>query len=814
MKIDLSNTKLYTILLSLFYIFGVVSVYYSLETMVCVILSGIIIYLIFYSKFSFKRLIVLFFIFILGIFRAEKSLDIDMTLKDITSNMAVLSGQIISSKDVSIENNKIKFYLNTNSADFLDGSKENRDFQNINSKILVSLNYDKDFENKIKIGDHIEIKGKFTKTIPSTNPHQFNYKKYLLNNDCLNILYGDKNSFKVIRPAKFDFKDKSDSWYYILNKFEETRNKILQKHSVNIKSPKLEILGGIVFGDETINPDEKIKESFKNSGLLHLLAASGLNVALIYGIWWWIAGVIRLPFNLSILLGATFVILYTFMTGFPPSILRAGIMLLFVLFGKLIDRNVSSSALIFFAGFLILLFSPKMLFDIGFQLSFTVTLGLIICCPVVLEKFNKINETYKEKHKNKNRFLRYFYYLVTPENLISAVLVPFVAQLWVIPLQIHYFNNLAPLSVLANMAVVPFIGILSFIGFISSIFALIPFLDNFMVFIFDLIANPLLGLLIKISYWFSSFKISLVTTMGLNLFQIFSFWLILLFLTLNIKNNFKNNKEKLILLVSFVIFILSFLKIDYFAKNVEISMFDVNFDNCILIKSPNNKFIMYDIPVSKRGFSKIKSVVNKYLQNERIKTLEALIIPNLNKEKEENIKDLFLKPKNIISDNEDKIIISKDDFSLSSFDSNNYVILKYKNKSVLFVDKFDIKKFKKIEEKLPKNIDIIKISYDKNKNKADDYIFKKLKIKYALISNEESKNDIFNPKLINILYDNNIRIIQTKDYGFIKIIIKENKIDFYNYNKNTMKLQKINFYDTSVNLPKDNYIKEFVKKNM
>ena len=108
-----------------------------------------------------------------------------------------------------------------------------------------------------------------------------------------------------------------------------------------------------VFGNETINPDEKIKEDFKNSGLLHLLAASGLNVALIFGIWWWIAMLFRIPYNFSIFLGAVFVILYTFMTGFPPSILRASCMLLFVLFGKLIDRNVNPVALVFFVGFLI-----------------------------------------------------------------------------------------------------------------------------------------------------------------------------------------------------------------------------------------------------------------------------------------------------------------------------------------------------------------------------------------------------------------------------------------------------------------------------
>ena len=810
MQINLSNIKIFTILISLFYIFGLVGVYFSSKILLAAILTALIIFFILRYNFSLKKSLILFFVFVLGTLRAQSSLNINSILKDITSNSAVLTGQIITSKDISYKNNKVKFYLNVKEADFLDGAKDNNNFKNINSKVLVSANLNGSIENNILIGNYIKIKGKFTIPNASTNPHQFNYKKYLENNDCFNILYADSKSFEVISSPKFSFKNLNDSWFYILKKFELTRNKIIEKHSKNIKSPKLEILGGIVFGDETINPDEKIKENFKNSGLLHLLAASGLNVALIYGIWWWIASVIKLPFNFSIMVGIVFVILYTFMTGFPPSIIRAGIMLIFVLIGKAIDRNVSSAALIFFAGFLMLLHSPKMLFDIGFQLSFAVTLGLILCCPVILSKFNNINENYKEKFKEVHGIKRYFLYLFTPINMISVILVPLIAQLWVIPLQMHYFNNLAPLSVLANIAVVPFIGLLSFVGFVGSIFALVPYFNDSIVYLFDLIANPLLGLLIRISELFGSFKISLISTIGMSLFQILCFWIILLFVTLNIQNNFKNKKEKIALILVIIAFILSFLKIGYFVSNTEISIFDTDKNGCVLIKTPNNKFVMYDIPTSKSGFSKTEAIINKYLQNERIKKLDYLIIPGF-EEKAEDVDILLsgVKVGKIINykNPQNREIVTKKDFKIESYILNKSIslFLNYKDKNLLLLDKCKVSDFKKIENNLPNKIDILKISPDDIL--LTNYAIDKLKPDYIIIS-----DDTINSKILKLIYSKDIKLIQSKDYGFIKVILDKSDIHFYNFDKNNSKYKKIKFYDR-VEFSKSQYIKKFLENN-
>ena len=93
-----------------------------------------------------------------------------------------------------------------------------------------------------------------------------------------------------------------------------------------------------------IAPPDYIKASFVNSGLLHILAASGMNVAFIYGFWVFFMRRLRLPFKFTVISGMGVVIIYTLMTGLGASVIRAALMLLFILIGKLIDRDANSVA--------------------------------------------------------------------------------------------------------------------------------------------------------------------------------------------------------------------------------------------------------------------------------------------------------------------------------------------------------------------------------------------------------------------------------------------------------------------------------------
>jgi len=841
MKEIFSYTKSFTVLIAISYILGLMASFYDKEILFSFIIFLLLIVSVLFLNFSFKKIIVLYLLFFLGIIRAENSINLPSVLDEISSKDAQIQGQVISSK--TITNEKTKFYLRIDKAVI-----DNKKYENLNTKILVSIDNPK-YNNEILIGNYINLKGKIHYPSPSTNPYQFDYQKYLLNNGVKNILYVDE--LKLEKDLVFSGNYK-DNWYFILKKFEITRNEILEKHSKNIKPPNLEILGGIVFGNETINPDENIKESFKNSGLLHLLAASGLNVALIYGIWWWLAGLIRFPYNLSIYLGALFVVLYTFMTGFPPSILRAGTMLLFVLFGKIIDRNINSLASIFFAGFLILLFSPTMLFDVGFQLSFVVTIGLVVCVPVFIEKFKKIDDKYREKYKNTSRFKKYILFLFSPANLASIVFIPLIAQVFVVPLQIHYFNSFTPFSILANILVIPFIGILSFVGFVSSIFALVPVLNESGVFVFDMFANPLLSLLVKISEIFSSFKNSLIITYGFDIFQIFIFWSMVLLFVLNIKNNFKVKKQVLVLFSCVLILFVSLIKFDNFNKNFEIVMFDVGLADSFLIKTPENKYIMIDTgKKAYKGWSSYDGVLKKYLKNERISNLEKLIITHFDsdhcadavkimellkikeviipqlKQKTKTAKEIleFMeenKIKNNIVKNNNEIYFEKD-LKIKTYvadlanenEASIITLINYKDKNILFMGDSGIKAYNEIKNYLPKNIEIIKIGHHGAKNSVNEEMIKNLNIRYALISSVQG--DVNHPHnlTINILNENDVKILSTERYGFIKAIFEDDKIKFLYFHKQDKKLKELEFINTNdYEFHKSEFVQKFIEKNI
>ena len=832
MKIDFSNTKLFTVLITSFYILGLLGSFYNHQILYCFISFLILSFLTFFSDLSYKKLIVLYLIFFIGIIRIGKIQEI----KEYYLNDCEISGKVITSININLKNNKLKFYLKVNQG-FLK-----------NEKVLISLDLKDNIKEKTKIGSYIKIKGKLRTPKHSTNPYQFDYKNYLKNNDCNYILYGENNSLNNFDTVKFG-KNREDSWYFILRKFENIREDIIKAHAKNIKSPRLEVLGSIVFGNETINPDENIKESFKSSGLLHLLAASGLNVALIFGIWSWFASMFKLPYHFSIITGCLFIIFYTFMTGFPPSILRASLMILFVLLGKLIDRNADSIGLIFFVGFLILLFQPKMIFDIGFQLSFAVTFGLITGVEEVISKFKNMDDKFKEKYKNLNRYQKYILFLFSPSSIASIIAVPLIAQVWVVPLQMHYFNNFAPMSLFANIAVVPFIGILSFIGFISSIIALIPKISSFIVYLFDMMANPLLALLIKISEIFSSFKYSLIPVISLNLFQIFNFWAIIMLFLLNLKNNFKNKKQIIILSSLILIFICSFIKLDYFSKNPEIIMFDVGNADSFLIKTPKNQYFLIDTgKKSYKGYSDGESVINKYLKNKRITRINSLILTHYDLDhiggaldvlKGNKVDNIFLQHLNpdtfsakqileYLKENKlqykiakDETIYLEDNLKISTIkapidDENEasiITIICYKDKNYLFMADSGILAYEKIKNKLPE-VEILKVGHHGAKDVISYDMLNHLKPKYALISTGINKYGHPDYSTIDMLEKKNIKIISTKSYGFSKIIVKD-KTEFYHFDKSKKKITPILFNkETPTPFHKTKYFQELIKSNL
>lgn len=575
------NKQAKIILFSCLYIFGILASFTNIWFGIFALTTICLLQLI-KKFFSAKYFVSIIFILIAGFTNTYLNTNYDDDLTPYTENNVILNAKVISIPSNSIEN-RTKFFASANSLEF-----EDEVFNNLNAKTLITINDSQEKIQKIEIGDTIKMKGRLKAPIKATNPSQFDYAKYLQVKDTFSLLYVN-DDWEVLSHAT-DFKGK------LLRKLNDTRNNILSIHKQNIDSPMIEILGGIIFGDDAVNPDEDTKTSFIKSGIFHILAASGMNVTLIFGIWFFFAKTLRFNYKLSISMGILLILVYTCMTGFGAPIIRAFLMLTLILIGKLIDKNTSTLSLLFIVGFLMLVYNPLMIYDIGFQLSFLVTFALIITAPLI--KFNF-------KHKAINYTL-------------GVCMIPIIAQFYAAPLQMFYFNTFSLYSVFANIAIIPVLSLVSFLGFISSILALIPVWANKICLIADIILNPFLIYIVKVADFFASLPHSTISIQKPLIIQILLYFTIILLLT------FRQNKKIIITLI--ILFILTF--IPNIKNNAEIIFFNVGNADSALVKTPQNKYYLIDTGklAYNSGNSQANYIIIKYLKDKGIKELEGIIL--------------------------------------------------------------------------------------------------------------------------------------------------------------------------------------------
>ena len=748
-----------------------------------------------------KYLLVWILIFYLGIFNAAFRISESDILTSIAPAEGMFTGQIVSIPNSNIENNS-KFFFEVSKIEL-----EHKSIENLNAKLLVNLKSETpEGFDKLKISNYYTIKGSLRPPFKPGNPSQFDYGAYLRNYGAHTILYSTPDNITQINKTP-------SGWRKFVQNLNEIRTDIIKTHGEYLKSPNLELLGGIVFGDDAIAPPDYIKTSFINSGLLHILAASGMNVAFIYGFWFIIAGWCRIPFKIRITGGIPLIIIYALMTGLGASVVRAAIMIIFVLAGKLIDRDTHSIALLSFVAFLMLLYNPSYLNNVSFQLSFIVTFGILICSPLIIKFGND------EEHLSyKDKFLNF---------IAGSVAIPFIAQIWVIPIQIFYFNTISLYSLFANIIAVPFLAVVSFGGFVSSILASVPILGNFICKLFDFILNPFLTIIIKVSDFFSSLPHSLLITSHPSIYQILIYYIILLFIVYLVRNRMFTRKALTILCVIILIFGLSFFKLP--DKNLEVIFFDVQNADCILLKTPANKYFMID--TGKSGYKGSKSqaefIVTKYLKDHGIKKLNTIIVThfdndhaggavdlikygnpdriylNSDRQKTWTAKKIFKTLKNhtgtqICYAKNNELIYEEPELKITNYfagfnpdeeanENSIITLVEYYGTKLLFTGDAGISAFNHIRE-IP-DIDILKVPHHGAEGVLNKNIMDKLTPSFAVIS--VGKNLYGHPAVstINLLKD--IPYARTDLNNSIKITVTPTGYKVYNWD---MKYKKYTPY--------------------
>lgn len=760
-----------SIILFSVFIFSVASVFLKSVSLSCILLSLSII-LAWHNKFLSKRFsIILMLVFAFGVlYTSYKTPKSDELQKYIFQDCQI-SGTVASIPKYN--NQKIKFYLDINQ---INDKKEN-------GQTAVSI-YSSNI-SKIEIGDIITLEGKFQAPNKASNLGQFDYADYLKNQGIFTVFYS--KNYKVL--------GQSDDFYFTSQKyFTNLADKILEKHSKYLTKNQADLLGGIVFGHRSIDLSDDIKEDFINSGTFHILAASGMQIALVLLFWCFLMKMLKLPYNLSLLSGGLIIIFYACFTGFPASIMRALLMAEFIILGKLIDRQADSIALLLFVCTLMILYNPLAILDVGFQLSFLTTFGLIFAIP-------KFSEIFKN----------------TPSWLSGAILITLIAQTFASPLLMFYFNNLPLYSLFANMLIFPLVSVITFGGFLSGLFSLIP-KTNFITMLFCKILGPSLICTNWVADFFANLPNSLIYTKQITPFSVILAYVFIIFFTLLIQNRFKNKIFITISILSLSLFL--FLNINFVPqKNIEITFFNVGNSDAILVKLPNGKKFLVDTGRSNPyGASSGKTVIAEYLKSIGDKRLEAIILTHPDSDHIGGCLDVlkFTKPKKIYqtsipndtkTSQELQNYITQNKINVQSIPQNSCIDLdldkkvkirlyapkgidQNSNSLITYIEEGDFsallmgdneRNVSDISKIAPnKTINVMKLGHHGSKDSIDEKMINNLHPENVVIS--VGKNNYHHPdfEVLNLLNKHKIKTYKT---------FEDNMIVF-DYNHNRLKIKK------------------------
>lgn len=292
----------------------------------------------------------------------------------------------------------------------------------IKGKIIVTVNRYPEYQ----YGDELKITGKLA---APQEFEDFNYKGYLAKDGIFAVTYLPK--IELIERGRGNF---------IYAKTLQFKNKLRETIYQNLSPPQSSILGAIILGDKSKMSDE-LKTKLNITGVRHITAVSGMHVAILTGIL--MAGLMGLGLGRKTSFYSTIFLMsfYIILTGLQPSAIRAGVMGGILLLARYLGRmNLSARALVF-AGAFMLAQNPLLLkLDVGFQLSFLATLGIIYLAPFLKRRIK-----------------------------IEILAMTLAAQVFTLPILIYNFGYVSLVGILTNILIVPTLSFILGLGFLFSL---------------------------------------------------------------------------------------------------------------------------------------------------------------------------------------------------------------------------------------------------------------------------------------------------------------------------------------------------------
>ena len=288
------------------------------------------------------------------------------------------------------------------------------------------------------IGSMLVIKKEPQKIIGNKNPGGFQADEY----------YETKGVFHQVSLTLKDHQQiGKDSSALLRKTVLKWRDQLLHQLQQALPSDKkvIGIAEALLIGyQEDLDPD--LMQAYSRTGVVHIIAISGLHVGIIYAVLWWILS--SIPFMhkrtwikcLSVLI---FLWIFTLISGASPSVLRSTVMFSVLLIGKPFDRKLSAFSALLLSAFILLVFDPYLLWNLGFQLSYIAVTGILFL------------------QKPFHSFLKTKYKVFNP--ISEMVSVTLAAQLATMPVTLFYFHQFPNYFLIANLIAVPLSTIILFL---------------------------------------------------------------------------------------------------------------------------------------------------------------------------------------------------------------------------------------------------------------------------------------------------------------------------------------------------------------
>ena len=471
-----------------------------------------------------------------------------------------------------------------------------------------------DFVPEVKYGDRVEILGLIDEPRSPTNPGQFDYRRYLARQQIYKII-------SLKKPE--DLKIVASSGGFPVGLIYNIRRSLSTAIEKDFTGDEAGMLKALLLG-ERADVSQPVNDKFLKSGTIHILSVSGLHIAMVIGIFWWLLGLLAVSGRLRSIVLILITILYATLTGFSTPVVRSGLMTIIFLAAELFRRKSNSINSLAFAALLILIVNPNELFSIGFQLSFISVLAIIIFYKEIIRLFPEKEEAWKAIIPK--TFPERAWHWSKPFPL-RAIAVSLSAWFGTGPIIIQQFHLVTPVVVLANLIIAPLVFLILAVGIVYLPLAALG--------IGFILATPLaflvqatigvvdIGTKIPAAYFYLP-DISLWLVAAYYL--IAGLWFIRPYLPdmLNKKYLLGLSVGVLLVLIGWIIIVLVPLGFSR-PDELRLTMLDLHTGSSFILELPDGKVVVYDAGTM-GDYDVGKGVIAPYLWSRGISRIDTLIL--------------------------------------------------------------------------------------------------------------------------------------------------------------------------------------------